>query len=113
MNSADKHLKAEEVYEELQQFYPKVSLATVYNNLNKLCEDKLIRRVSIEGYSDRYDRIVKHDHLVCEKCGKLMDISFLDLSSSLKAQLSEQFLYYDLKVFYVCPDCRAKFNSHH
>ena len=81
--------------------------ATVYNNLNKLWDSGLIRKVSIEGMPDRYDLAQKHDHLVCRHCGKIMDISFEDLTAPLRSQLGEDFLFYDLKVYYLCPECRA------
>ena len=105
------HLTADQIFSELKKTYPAVSLATVYNNLNKLCETGLIRKVSVEGSPDRYDRIAKHDHLVCRKCGKLTDICFKDLTDSLKEQFGEDFFSYDLKVFYICPECRAKGDS--
>ena len=106
VNASGKHMTADQVYSELQKSYPSVSRATVYNNLNKLCDEKLIRRVSLEDSPDRYDRIAKHDHLVCQKCGKLADICFDDLTQALTKQLGNDFLYYDLKVFYICPDCQ-------
>ncbi len=106
VNASREHLTAEEVYGQLQKIYPAVSRATIYNNLNKLCDLGLIRRVSLEGSPERYDRLEKHDHLVCQKCGKLADICFEDLTLPLKEQFGEDFLYYDLKVFYICPDCR-------
>ena len=87
---------------------PQIAQATVYNNLNKLAEAGLIRKISIEGMPDRYDAVYKHDHLVCNRCGKLMDVSFDDISSLLKKQIGQNFLFYDLKVYYVCPDCQAK-----
>ena len=68
------HMTAEQVFHALRQVYPKVALATVYNNLNRLWEEGRIRKVSIEGMPDRYDRIQRHDHLVCQGCGKLVDI---------------------------------------
>lgn len=110
VSTSHDHMTAEQIYETLKEVYPSISRATIYNNLNKLCDVGLIRRISIEGLTDRYDRILKHDHLVCQKCGKLADISFDDLTASLQTQLGENFLYYDLKVFYVCPDCRKKHN---
>ena len=106
VNSSRAHLAAEEVYGQLQKIYPAVSRATIYNNLNKLCDLGMIRRISLEDSPERYDRLEKHDHLVCRKCGKLSDICFDDLTLSLKEQFGEEFLYYDLKVFYICPDCR-------
>ena len=60
---------------------------------------------------DRYDRIVKHDHIVCQKCGKLTDIQFQDLTNTLRKQLGTDFLFYDLKVFYVCQDCQNKLGT--
>ena len=60
----------------------------------------------MEGMPDRYDAAPKHDHLVCKHCGKIMDISFEDLTAPLRKQLGEDFLSYDLKVYYICPECR-------
>ena len=106
VNTSYEHMTAEQIYVELQKIYPAVSRATIYNNLNKLCDLGLIRRVSLEDSPDRYDRIKKHDHIVCQKCGRISDISFEDLTQTLEKQFGENFLYYDLKVFYLCPDCR-------
>lgn len=101
-------MTAEQIYDLLKQRYPTVSRATVYNNLNKLCDLELIRRISVEGAVDRYDRIAKHDHLVCQKCGRLADITLEDLTAPLRDQIGEDFLYYDLKIFYICPACRKE-----
>lgn len=103
-----KHLTVEQIYTEIKNKYPKIVLATVYNNVNRLWEAGLIHKVSVENMPDRYDRVIKHDHLVCRRCGKLADISFDDLTASLRRQLGEDFLSYDLKVFYLCPDCRKQ-----
>lgn len=103
-----KHLTVEQIYAEMKNKYPKIALATVYNNVNKLWKAGKIRKVSVENMPDRYDRLTKHDHLVCQKCRKLADISFEDLTASLRRQLGEDFFSYDLKVFYLCPDCRTQ-----
>ncbi len=108
ITSSVKHLTVEQIYAEMKNKYPKIALATVYNNVNKLWKAGKIRKVSVENMPDRYDRLTKHDHLVCQKCGKLADISFEDLTASLRRQLGEDFFSYDLKVFYLCPDCRTQ-----
>ena len=108
VNSSQSHLTAEQVFSELKKVYPAVSQATVYNNLNKLYGAGRIRRVSVEGSPDRYDRTVKHDHLVCRRCGRLTDVCLEDLTDSLKRQLGGEFFSYDLKIFYICPECREK-----
>ena len=102
------HMTAEQVFEALRQTYPTVVLATVYNNLNKLCAEGLVRKVSLEGMPDRYDRIEKHDHLVCKRCGKLADINLADLTEQLQRQVQVPLLSYDLKLMYLCDDCRKR-----
>lgn len=108
VNTSLEHLTAEQIFHRLQETHPNVVLSTVYNNLNRLLEAELIRKVSVEGMPDRFDRIKKHDHLVCRHCGKLADVTFGDLTASLREQLGEEFLFYDLKVFYLCPECRER-----
>ena len=108
VNISREHLTVEQIFLKLRDIHPQVVLATVYNNLNRLLEEGLIRKVSVEGMPDRYDKMKKHDHLVCKRCGKLADITLEDLTASLKKQLGNDFLSYDLKVFYICPACREK-----
>lgn len=102
------HMTAEQIFEVLRQTYPNVVLATVYNNLNKLWNENLIRKVSAEGMPDRYDRMEKHDHLMCRQCGKLIDVSLKDLTETFEKQLGFSILSYDLKLLYICEDCLSR-----
>ena len=102
------HLTAEQVFEELKQVYPCVVRATVYNNLNRLWAEGQIRKVSVEGMPDRYDRIRRHDHLVCKLCGRLLDLDLDDLTEQLQRQVDVPILTYDLKLMYICEDCRKR-----
>ena len=107
VNRPDHHYTAEGIFLELKKENPKIVLATVYNNLKSLCDQKLIRKVSVEGQPDRYDRIVRHDHLVCRRCGRLSDIKLSDLTESLRRQTGIIDLTYDMRINYLCPRCRA------
>ena len=108
ISESENHLTAEQVFIRMKEIYPSVVLATVYNNINRLLREGKIRRISMEGAPDRYDRIARHDHLICKKCGRLTDVHFDDLTESLKKQLGDEVFFYDLKVVYICPDCRKK-----
>lgn len=108
INLSCNHMTAEQIFLELKSKEPKIVLATVYNNLNSLTAKGLIRKVSVEGQADRYDKIKKHDHLVCRTCGRLADFEFGDLTAELKGQLHSEIFNYDLKVIYECPECRNK-----
>lgn len=104
------HLTAEQVFMQLRETYPTVVLATVYNNLNRLCEEGRVRKISVEGMAERYDRTRRHDHLVCKKCGKLLDIDVGDLTMQLEEKVGIPILSYDLKLLYLCEVCRKNFN---
>ena len=68
----------------LKKKEPKVVLATVYNNLNMLCDKELIRKISLEGSPDRYDRKRRHDHLVYYNC-KSFSVKWQVILSSVTA----------------------------
>ena len=102
------HMTAEQIFMELRRTYPTVVLATVYNNLNRLRLEERIRKVSMEGMPDRYDRVLRHDHLVCKECGKLLDVVLGDLTAQLEQKAGTAILSYDLKLVYLCDECRKK-----
>lgn len=112
VNASRDHLTAEQVLAALREEYPAVSQATVYNNLKKLTSDGLLRKLTLADSPDRYDRIQRHDHLICQRCGRLADMSFEDMTEALSAQLGCDILSYDLKVSYVCLECRAAAENH-
>ena len=105
------HMTAAQVFTRLEKNCPGVVLATVYNNLNRLCEEGRIRRISVEGLPDRYDRIQRHDHLVCQRCGKLLDIDLGDLRTQFEKKAGIPILSYDLKLLYLCEDCKKNLNG--
>lgn len=111
INTSREHMTVEQIFQKLKEIHPNVVLATVYNNLNRLLGAEMIRKVSIEGMPDMYDRSEKHDHLVCKYCGELADTKFRDLTATLSEQMEDEFLSYDLKVYYICPKCRIGRNK--
>ena len=108
ITASSEHPTAEQVFAALRDSYPAVSLATVYNNLNRLWAAGMIRKLSLEGSPDRYDRAEKHDHFVCSRCGRVMDLRLKDLTGSLRRQLGGGVESYDLRVYGLCPACRRE-----
>ena len=103
--SSGKHKNAEEIFFLLKEEYPRVVIATVYNNLNSLTDQGLIRRIHVEGFPDCYDSNVRHDHMVCTSCGKLMDIELPDMRQELVSRTGQRIMAYDLKLYYICDEC--------
>lgn len=71
------HPTAEVIYLSLKPLLPALSLATVYRNLAMLEDEGRIMRIG-SGGTARYDAdMSEHQHLLCEKCGKVFDIMMI------------------------------------
>ena len=102
------HHTADEIFSMARERMPTISRATVYNNLHSLEAEKIIRRISGDGSSDRYDNaFIPHGHLVCIGCDKMTDFDLPELDRELSDKLGEPIDSYELKVRYLCPTCRA------
>jgi len=109
VKSSAGHLTAEEIFAAAHGMMPSMVRATVYNNLNALTEQGLIRRVRAAGEPDRYDRnLAEHDHLICERCGAISDITIGDLKQELSDRAGIEITGYELNLHYICPACRKK-----
>jgi len=102
-------MSAEEIFVLARKQMPKIVRATIYNNLNFLTEKGMIRRVKVAGHPDRYDRtLYPHDHLICDICGDLSDISIGDLKEELQLKTGMEITGYELNLHYVCPRCAGE-----
>jgi len=108
INTSNSHMTIEEIYNTLKSEEPKVVLATVYNNVNKLVKNGEVIKLCLRGQVDRYDKTVKHDHLICSICGRISDYSFRDFTSELEKELGETIDGYELRIRYICHDCKKE-----
>lgn len=75
IRESEEHLTANEVFENARRILPGISFATVYNSLRFLKLEGLIGEVQFGKDCSRYDRtLTRHDHAICNKCSKLVDI---------------------------------------
>ncbi len=101
------HHTAEEIFEIAKESTVGISRATVYNNLHALERARLIRRITGDDGSDRYDSsYIPHGHLFCTVCGEISDIELPELTDTLTAYMGCDIDSYELKVRCVCNRCR-------
>ena len=103
------HLAANEVFDKAKRLLPGISFATVYNSLRYLKEAGHIAEISFGNGASRFDsKLTRHDHAICTKCGKLVDmeielpaeiINFAAKFSRFKPESLE------LTLRGLCPDC--------
>ena len=104
------HPTAAELYDLVRRQLPRVSLGTVYRNLEVLHGDGLIRKLEFAGTESRFDGdMSEHYHVRCTDCGHIADV--FDLGPGGKpAQPAELAGYriqgFRLEYLGVCPDCQ-------
>ena len=85
--SMDNHFEADELYLALREKSGRrISRATVYRTLPLLEESGLIRRVIFVDKHTHYEHVydhLHHEHLICLKCGKIIEFYGQSLEDSL------------------------------
>lgn len=116
MRKLKTHPTADELYRMLKKSHPKISLATVYRNLEVLSQEGFIRRLELGGSNQRrYDgNPSPHWHVHCQNCGKVGDVWMeedIDILSRVKS--SEDFDLYkvNLEFWGLCPQCKEKLHK--
>lgn len=110
LRKTNKHPTADEIYRIVKRRLPRVSLATVYRNLDLLTQAGMIQTVELGGCPRRYDGWVEdHIHVRCLDCGRVDDITDSVLGRARKRV--EKLSGYEIAGHHLeftgkCPDCR-------
>ncbi len=105
------HPTAEQVHTRVRQTLRRVSLSTVYRNLQKLLAQGRIRIVQLGPRSTRFDgMLAEHQHFVCESCGAVVDLPSnpaMEPAASGLRQAGYGVRRQALTFFGVCRTCRT------
>jgi Fur family ferric uptake transcriptional regulator len=105
------HPTATELYALVRERLPRVSLGTVYRNLEVLCEDGQARKLVLAGNDARYDgQVHAHDHIRCLRCGALHDLPAGTAQIQMPAGVTAagfRIEGYRLEYHGICPACQV------
>lgn len=107
----NRHTSAQELYESLNKEFPEIGFATVYRFLKMLSKHQFVNEVRMGGLPARYELTAQrhHDHLTCEKCGKICEFENSEIER-LQEKVAEHFgfqlTHHLLELYGVCPDCQ-------
>jgi Fe2+ or Zn2+ uptake regulation protein len=109
------HPFADEIYRRVRKKLPRISLATVYRNLQRLVDDGKIRTVLLGERVARYDpETSDHDHFICAACGRVQDL-FLerDRQVDLSPLTRDGYVVttHTLTVYGVCQGCASHLDT--
>lgn len=90
LRSTTEHPTAETIYTSLKQENPKLSLGTVYRNLNLLAASGEIQKLCCGDGTDHFDATVTpHYHFVCRGCNSVMDLSMPQIESLSREKMDD------------------------
>jgi len=110
IEGSDNHISAEEIYAQVVAKYPHVNISTVYRTLELLKRLGLVTETDLGGGRVRYHPADKgrHHHLVCQQCGRIIDLDESVLAS-VKSMLFREYKFSadlrHLAIFGRCANC--------
>lgn len=89
---------------DIHRAIPDADYSTIYRNIEKLLEEKEIKKVLIDQKTSLYEIVDDHahDHFVCDDCGDVAEISIPREGLGVKLPVS------DITVRGQCGDCVEK-----
>ncbi len=109
------HLTADELYDIVKKVMPRISLATVYRNLEILSEAGIIGKLEISGRQKRFDYDPSdHHHIYCAICHRVDNLE-LGHESINKEEFASVGGYsvtgYRLEIIGTCPKCQKNMKN--
>jgi len=120
LSKVGSHFTAEALHQFLVKRGRKVSLATIYRTLSCLAQLQLLRKIDLGEGASRYELVERvedggrHYHLICMKCGKLIDFKsdLLSQIEELMEKLSQDYKFkifdHELTLFGYCEECASR-----
>lgn len=109
LRNVTSHPSADEVYAMVRRRLPRISLGTVYRNLEILSETGEIQKLELGCTLKRFDGIAEnHYHIRCIRCDRVVDapVDFHpEFGHELKAATDFKILGHKLEFIGVCPEC--------
>ena len=106
------HPTAVALHEIVRRLLPKISLGTVYRNLELLAEMGIVQKLEFGGPEARFDgNLDRHDHARCVRCGRVDDVHGAPLELSQGAYDDcggYEVLGHHVELLGICPQCRSR-----
>lgn len=103
------HPTAEQVYNQVRKKLPRISLATIYRNLNFLVKLGLIKELNLNDQVSRFDgQATEHDHFICYACHNVYDIPKYSFHKKHLSAKKYTIGTFRLDYFGICDKCQDK-----
>jgi Fur family ferric uptake transcriptional regulator len=103
------HITSEELCARVRESFPHIGYTTVYRTMKLLCDAGLAHERHFDGGVTRYEIPHEHhDHLVCTRCGKIIEFECAMIESAQEA-IAERYGFHVLRhrheLYGHCAEC--------
>jgi len=106
------HPTADDIYRTVRRRLPRISLGTVYRNLDLLSRAGLIQRLEVGGTQKRFDGDLEaHCHRRCVGYGRVEDVwlgEVAAISRVIKEMTDYEVISHRIEFIGYCRDCRGR-----
>ncbi len=107
--SVQGHISSEELYQRVRALHSHIGYTTVYRTMRLLCDAGLAQEQSFDGVA-RYEISQQHhDHLVCVRCGKIIEFE-CEMIESTQNEIANRYGFRVLRhrheLYGHCEDCQ-------
>ena len=108
---ASGHVTSEDLFQRVRDSHPSIGYTTVYRTLKLLCDAGLAIERHFEDGVTRYEiEHEHHDHLVCTKCGKIVEFE-CQMIETAQNEIADRYGFRVLRhrheLYGHCANCRT------
>ena len=111
LNESTEHPSAEQIYILLKPRFPRLSLGTVYRNLQGFKRKGTVSSIAVVDGQERFDgNTSEHTHFICDKCGAVIDLK-IKLPDEICLSAKRDGFQVNVRQLFLrgqCPECIAK-----
>jgi Fe2+ or Zn2+ uptake regulation protein len=98
------HISVDDIYSKTKDYFPSMSLATIYKNINSLKECDILYEIKTQNSKAKYEiQKSSHAHFICQLCNAVEDLNIIKDDFKNYGKYNQ----IDLYLYGVCKNCSS------
>ena len=103
------HINIDDIYEDVRELHPTLSLATIYKNIILMQENNVIIEVPMNGEKSKYElKKDDHIHLICQGCGEIQDTEITEQTQEALVIENFKLSSSQINLYGLCQTCQSR-----